>query len=87
MESETKSARVELGAYTNKVLAVIKAKYGLKDKSEAINKFTEIYGDEVVEKDAKEEYIKKILEITDKHMRKYGHKTMSFEELDTLCEV
>ena len=87
MESETKSARVELGEYTNKVLAVIKAKYGLKDKSEAINKFTELYGKEVVEKDAKEEYIKKILEITDRHMKKYGRKTMSFEELDALCEV
>ena len=87
MESETKSARVELGEYTNKVLAVIKAKYGLKDKSEAINKFTEIYGDEVVEKDAKEEYIKEMIRGVKEHFKRHGHRAMSIGELDALSEV
>ena len=39
MEDQTVSARVELGDYANKVLGIIKIKYGLKDKSEALNKF------------------------------------------------
>lgn len=78
---------MELDEYANKVFAVLKAKYGLKDKSEAINKFAELYGDEVVEKDAKEEYIKNILEVTDKHFKKYGHKSMTLAELDALCEI
>ena len=87
MEQELISARIELDVYTNKVLAVLKAKYGLRDKSEAIKKFAELYGDEIVEKEAKEEYVKKILDIADKHMKKYGFKSMSIEELDKLCEV
>ncbi|HQT45132.1 MAG TPA: DUF2683 family protein, partial [Candidatus Micrarchaeota archaeon] len=40
-------AQIELNDYTNRVLNVLKAKFGLKDKSEAINKFAEIYGDEI----------------------------------------
>ena len=58
MEKNQISARIELNEYTNRVLGVLKAKHGLKDKSEAINKFAELYGDEIVEKEASEEYIK-----------------------------
>jgi hypothetical protein len=87
METNTISARIEINDYTNKVLAVIKAKFGLKDKSEAINKFIELYGDEVVEKQANEEYIKKILNITNIHIEKYKNRKMSLQELDRLCEV
>jgi hypothetical protein len=81
------SARVELNPYSNKILAVLKAKYGLKDKSEAINKFVELYGDEIVEKEANEDYIKNIIEITNRHLAKYNDINMSLEELDRLCEV
>ena len=35
-------ARVELNKYSNRVLSVVKAKYDLKDKSQAINKFVEL---------------------------------------------
>ncbi|MEK6856263.1 MAG: hypothetical protein AABX66_03855 [Nanoarchaeota archaeon] len=87
MEQELISARVELGAYTNKVLAVLKAKYGLRDKSEAINKFAELYGDEIVEKDAKEDYVKKMIEGVNEHIKKHGYKNMSDKELDELFEV
>jgi len=81
------SARVELDEYANKVLAVLKAKYGLNDKSEAINKFAELYGDEIVEKEPKEDYVKHILEVTNKHLEKNKNKRMSLKELDALCEV
>ena len=87
MENETRSARVELEGYTNKVLAVIKAKYGLKDKSDAINKFAELYGDEIVEKDAKEEYIKEMIQGVKEHFNKYRRRSMSIKELDALSEV
>jgi len=80
-------ARLELEDYTNKVLNVLKAKFGLKDKSAALNKFVEIYGDEVVEKEAKDQYIKKVLEIKERHTKRYGHKKMSIKELDRLCEA
>ena len=81
------SARVELNEYTNKVLAIIKAKYSLKDKSEALNKFIELYGEDIAEKEATDEYVKKMSESIDRHFKKYGHKKMSIEELDSLCGV
>ncbi|MBU0907904.1 MAG: DUF2683 family protein [Nanoarchaeota archaeon] len=87
MEQEKISARIEMSTYTNRVLSVIKAKYGLKDKSEAINKFTDMYGDEIVEKEANEDYVKKIITMTNEHLEKNKNRKMSFEELDKLCEV
>ena len=87
MNHKNISARVELNPYANKVLAVLKAKYSLKDKSEAINKFVEIYGEEVVEKEANDKYVKKIMEITNKHLKRYKDRKMSLEQLDRLCEV
>ena len=87
MENKLISARVEINEYANRVLAIIKAKFSLKDKSEALNKFIELYGEEVMEKEATEEYAKKIIEAVKKHFVKYGHKKMSIEELDMLCEV
>ena len=87
MEVKMVTARLELAEHTNKVLNVVKAKFGLRDKSEALNKFMDMYGDEFVEKDASEEYIKKILEIDKRHAKKYGYRKMSLRELDALCEA
>ncbi|MBS3057479.1 MAG: DUF2683 family protein, partial [Candidatus Diapherotrites archaeon] len=36
-------ARVHLSKYANRVLTVVKAKYDLNDKSQALNKFIEDY--------------------------------------------
>ena len=87
MKSKMVSARVELDEYTNKVLGIIKIKFGLKDKSEALNKFIELYGDEVMEKDATDDYVKRIISVTKKHLEKYKNKKMTLQELDKLCEV
>lgn len=67
------------------MLNVIKAKFGLTDKSGAINKLAEIYGEDYVEKDANGEYVKKILEIEGNHLKKYGNRKMSLKDLDALC--
>lgn len=87
MKNQTVSARIELGEYANKVLGIIKIKYGLNDKSEAINKFIELYGSDVLELEASEEYAKKIIKLANTHLKKYGSKKMSVNELDKLCEV
>jgi len=79
------SAQVYLDDYTNHVLNVIKAKFGLTDKSDAINKLAEIYGEDYVEKDANGEYVKKILDIEERHFKKYGNRKMSLKDLDALC--
>ena len=79
------SARVELAEYTNRVLGIIKIKFGLKDKSEALNKFIELYGGEIMEKEASEEYTKKVIHLVKSHSEKYGNKKMTLQELDRLC--
>jgi len=84
---ESVSARVRLDNYANKVLNMVKIKFGLRDKSEAINKFVELYGEDVIEKEANEEYIKKVMKTADSHFKKYGHRKMSLHELDKLCEA
>lgn len=80
-------ARITLTEYANKVLNVIKAKFDLRDKSEALNKFVDLFGDEVVEKEAKDEYLKKIIEIEKKHLQKYGQRRMTLQELDKICDL
>lgn len=78
-------ARITLSEYANRVLNVIKAKFDLHDKSEAANKFIELFGDEFVEKEANDGYVKKILEIEKKHFQKYGQRKMTIQELDKIC--
>ncbi|NYZ77972.1 DUF2683 family protein [Candidatus Micrarchaeota archaeon] len=73
--------------YTNRVLGVIKEKFGLKDKAQALVKFAHAYGGEFVEEQAGEEYVKKMLERCDAHVKKYGFKKMTDKELDELLEV
>lgn len=80
-------ARMQLNEYTNKVLNVVKAKLGLNDKSEALNKFAEMFGNEFVEKEASDDYIKKIIQIDERHMKKYEKRAMSLKELDKLTGV
>ncbi len=78
-------ARVKLNKYSNKVLTVVKVKYELKDKSEAINRFIGDYGPNEVEPEVKDEYVKRILKIEDEYYKRYGHsKKMSNKELDEL---
>lgn len=78
-------ARLELNSYSNTVLNVIKARFSLHDKSAALNKFVEMFGDEIVEREASDEYIKKLIEIEKRHLKKYGYRKMTLKDLDKLC--
>ena len=51
------------------------------------NKFIDLFGDEVVEKEAKDEYVKKVLAISKQHFSKYGYKKMSQKEFKELFEL
>lgn len=87
MAEESISARVELKDYANRVLGIVKIKYGLKDKSEALNKFIELYGDDILEREATEEYVKKIIAVSNNHFKKHGYKKMNLQDLDKLFGV
>ena len=56
------TAIVKLDEETNRVINIVKAKYSLKDKSEAINKMTEEYAEELLEPELRPEYVKKLQE-------------------------
>jgi hypothetical protein len=54
------TAIVRLSDDANQVINIVKAKYALKDKSEAINQLAMEYGQELLEPELRPEYIKKI---------------------------
>ncbi|MCX6804100.1 MAG: DUF2683 family protein [Candidatus Diapherotrites archaeon] len=53
-------AIVQLSNEANHVINIVKAKYDLKDKSEAINALALEYAEEVLESELKPEYIEKL---------------------------
>ncbi|MBI5881114.1 DUF2683 family protein [archaeon] len=56
-------AIINISDQANRILNIIKAQYGLKDKSEAINIMAERYGENVLEPELRPEYIQKALKI------------------------
>lgn len=77
---------VRVKPYTARVLGVIKEKYGLRNKDQALDKFAEMYGEEFAEQEIKEEVIRDIIRSTEAHMKK-GIRPMSDAELAKLCGV
>lgn len=77
-------ARVKLNNYTNRVLGVIKAKYDLKDKTQALNKFVEIYGVNEVEPEIDSKYLDKLDVIEKNHLNKKKLTKMSISKLDKM---
>jgi len=56
-------AIINIKESTNRILNILKAKYGLKDKSQAIDLMAKQYGAEVLEPELRPEYIKKAKKI------------------------
>lgn len=54
-------AIVDINEEANRVLNIMKAKEGLKDKSEAINLVITVYGKELLEPELRPEFIKELL--------------------------
>ncbi len=66
-------AIISISDHANMVLNVVKAKYGLRDKSEAINMMAEQYEENVLEPQLKPKFVEKIKKIEGKHnFRKYS---------------
>ena len=56
-------AIINIKENTNRVLNILKAKYGLKDKSQAIDLMAKEYEQEILEPELRPEYIKKAKKI------------------------
>ena len=56
-------ALINITTHTNRVLNIIKAKYDLRDKSEAIDLMAEQYEEEILEPELRPEYVEKAKKI------------------------
>ena len=85
--AQTIQFRAELDDYSNRVLGVVKEKFGLKDRSEALKKFVDIYGGDFVEKEVKKEFITDVLDIVNEHHKKHPNRRMTLKELDKITGI
>ena len=59
------------------MINIVKAKYGLRDKSGAINKMAKEYENEVLEPELRPEYIEKLGKIDkEKNSKSQGHRKL-----------
>lgn len=56
-------AIIDISNHTNQVLNIVKAKFGLNDKSEAIDLVATIYEEQILEPELRPEYIEKVKKI------------------------
>ena len=69
-------AIIDIDDRTNQVLNIVKAQYGLKDKSEAIETVVQIFEEEVLEPELRPAYVKKVGKIK----KEKGIKVKSFAD-------
>jgi len=65
-------AIIKIDEHTNRILNVVKAKFGLKDKSEAIDMVAKQYEEYVLERELRPEYIKKLTKIKTQKGKKFS---------------
>ena len=76
-------AIINIDEHTNRILNIIKAKYGLKDKSSAIDLMATQYEEEILEPELKPEYVEKARKI----MRQKPVDVGSVENLRTGLDI
>ena len=78
MKIKMVQAMIEIPNEVNQVLNIVKARYGLKTKSEAIARVVAEYGSEILEPELRPEYIEKL-----KRIEKKGN-FVSFSSIEEL---
>ena len=61
------NAMIDISHRTNRVLAIIKAKYGLQKKSQAIDRMAQEYEEQLLEPQLRPEVVKELIDL-----RKHG---------------
>ncbi|MBI2207911.1 DUF2683 family protein [Candidatus Woesearchaeota archaeon] len=77
-------ARMEMDDYTARVLDVIKGKFGLKNRSEALKKLALEAGNDYIELAPNEMVLKELDAIYESHKKKHGNRKMNDTELRKL---
>ncbi len=84
---KTVNVNLTVDDYTNRVLGVVKEKYGLHDKGEALIKIAHTYGHDLVEEEVQEDVVKAVIDRCNAHIKKYGYRKMTGKQLDELFGV
>ena len=81
--------RLEIDDYTKRVLDVVKGKHNLKNRNLALKKFVELHGEQYVEKEPNELFLKELDEKYENHKKKYGLKSIPLKQKtrDKLREI
>ena len=69
-------AIINLGEYEDRVLTIVKGKYGLKNKSEAINFVIDKFEEEFLEPKLKPEFVRKMM-VMEKNGKFKSYKSIS----------
>lgn len=80
-------ARVDLDNYSIRVLDVVKGRYGLKNRNDALKKFVHLYGDNFVEPEFDEKETMMLRDIVDKYEATGKKKSMSMDDVDDLLGI
>ena len=75
-------AMIRISENANQILNIVKAKFNLRDKSEAIERVVLDYGMEIMEPELRPEYVEKLTKIK----QEKGLKFKSAEELKRIIE-
>ena len=70
-------AMIQISKNANQILNIVKARFNLKDKSEAIEKVVLDYGEDILEPELKPEFIEKIKRIE-------KEKSIKFKDINEL---
>ena len=65
-------AIVNLGEHENRLLTIIRGKFGLKNKSEAVNFVIDKYGEELLEPELRPEYKEELLRVDKGKFKKFA---------------
>jgi len=84
MGGKSVTLNLKVSKYENRVLGVVKEKFGLRNKSEALAKILDLFGDEFVDREVKDEVALEVIRDAEE-MEKKGLRPLSFDELDRLC--
>ena len=78
---------MEMDDYTARVLDVIKGKFGLKNRSEALKKLALEAGNDYIELAPNEKVLKELDEMYESHMKKHPNRVMTNTELKKLLRL
>lgn len=74
-------AIIKLGEYEDRILTIVKGKYGLKNKSDAVNYVIQRFEEQNLEPEIRPEYLKKL-----KRIKKDG-KFIPFKTIEELRDI